>query len=77
LNSNLSPDQIDAFLQQLHGFRDAGINPHSGQPVKRERTPGNFSSRTIGDQVYFCLYNADGQEMRLKLPEPGEPASGR
>jgi len=76
LNSNLSKDQIDAFLQLLRNPNGWDINPYSGQVVKLERSPGNFSTRTIGDQVYFCVYTADGQEMRLKLPRPGESAYG-
>ena len=69
LTARIDNEQIDGFLKKLSERRDDDINPYTGKRVCRERTPGNFSSRTIEGRTYFCAYDADGREYRVELPD--------
>lgn len=44
------------------------INPFTGETVRFERSPGNISVRLVNGDTYFCVYNADGREYRMRLP---------
>ena len=48
------------------------VNPLTGQPIKDERTPGNYSIRHEGDRTFFCLYDRNGREYRTELKPPRE-----
>jgi len=43
-------------------------NPFTGQEMIYERSPGNFSTRKIGDEVYLCFYDGSCRERRVELP---------
>jgi len=77
LTARLDQGQIEGYLNCLkERSRGEGMNPFTGKRVCRERTPGNFSSRIIEGKTYFCVYDVDGCESRVELPDdkPG-PAS--
>jgi hypothetical protein len=46
----------------------ATVNPFTGEEVRFERSPGDFSLRTVGDDVFLCIYDAECREYRVKLP---------
>jgi hypothetical protein len=80
LNRGPSPAALADFPRQavLRNYweREAGaqaiLNPFTGEPMRLERSPGNFSTRQVGDQVYFCLYDDCGREIQvMPLPPPG------
>jgi hypothetical protein len=65
----IEPDYAEEFL----------TNPFTGTPSRCERSPGNFATRRIGDEVYFCLYDEVGRESRvvaLPLPPAGKGDNG-
>ena len=65
----IDPDYAVEFL----------TNPFTGTPSRCERSPGNFATRRIGDEVYFCLYDEVGRESRvvaLPLPPAGKGDTG-
>ena len=54
------------------------VNPFTGQRMKYERSPGNFSSRKVEGQTWLCFYDINGRETRFELKpwlgaSPGEP----
>ncbi|HUX14905.1 MAG TPA: DUF2330 domain-containing protein [Phycisphaerae bacterium] len=65
----IEPDYAEGFL----------TNPFTGTPSRCERSPGNFATSRIGDEVYFCLYDEVGRESRvvaLPLPPAGKGDTG-
>jgi hypothetical protein len=65
------PDMLGGYLRTPEKF---ALNPLTGEKMRFERTPGNFSRRIVGGVTYFCLYDADGREYRVKLPTGKEEA---
>ena len=49
---------------------EALINPFTGEQMRFERTPGNFSARKVDGETFICFYDLDGREMRVKLLPP-------
>ena len=47
-------------------------NPLTGKRMTFERSPGNFSVRTVDGHKYLCFYYLTGREYRVELPPPGE-----
>jgi len=70
LHAGMSPREIDAFPQRALDLGLIGpdyaeeflINPFTGAPSRSERSPGNFATRRVGDEVWFCLYDEYGRE---------------
>ncbi|MCL2640013.1 MAG: hypothetical protein FWD53_04130, partial [Phycisphaerales bacterium] len=62
------PDWSAVNLPQVllnGGFIESPItNPFTGQPVRRERSPGNFDVRKLDGMWQLCTYNQDGIEQR-------------
>jgi len=82
LHRDMTPAELAEFPRkavQLEYWRpEAGaegiLNSFTGEPMRMERSPGNFSTRKVGDEVYFCLYGRDGSEIRVTaLPPQGAP----
>jgi len=51
----------------------SAVNPFTGEKMRFERSPGNFSTRTVDNVTYFCLYDADCREYRVALPPAPAP----
>lgn len=71
LQAGSSDKEMAEFLRLMAErdyWRGSVDNPLTGEPMRYERSPGNFSTRKVGETVYFCLYDADGLEYRVKLP---------
>lgn len=47
-------------------------NPVTGERMKCERSPGNFSIRTIDSKRYICLYGPNAREIRIELSPPSK-----
>ncbi len=43
-------------------------NPFTGQPIRQERSPGNFMILREEGRVWFCAYGMGGREARVELP---------
>ena len=73
LHSGMTPAKFAAFptlLAKSEYYSHTNItNPFSGEKIRYERSPGNFSSRKIGDKTFFCIYDQDGAEKRIELPD--------
>jgi len=68
---------VELKYLNAEGAAQAILNPFTGEPMRVERSPGNFSTRKVGDEVYFCLYDRDGSEIRVTaLPPQGAPERG-
>ncbi|MCD4824769.1 MAG: DUF2330 domain-containing protein [Phycisphaerae bacterium] len=71
LHSGMSHAEFAAFptlLVNRKYFSHTNItNPFFGEKIRYERSPGNFSSRKIGDKTFFCIYDQDGVEWRVEL----------
>jgi len=68
---------VELKLIEPEYAEDLLTNPFTGQPVRYERSPGNFSTRRVGDEIYFCLYDRYGREVRVvALPPPPKSAVG-
>jgi len=74
LTASLDSQQIEGYIQKL-GQVYGDTNLYTGKRVCQERTPGNFSSRTIDGKKYFCTYDVDGKEYRVELPKDTAPDS--
>ena len=51
------------------------INPFTGEKMKFERSPGNFSVRRVEGVTCICLYDDSARELRVHLsgrPDLGE-----
>ncbi|MHC4716068.1 MAG: hypothetical protein ACYS5V_03805, partial [Planctomycetota bacterium] len=46
-------------------------NPFTGQEIRYERSPGNFSTRQVEGGTYFCLYDIDVKESRVMMGPAG------
>lgn len=66
------PDMLEGYLRGPEKF---AVNPLTGDKMRMERSPGNFSVRAVEGITYFCLYDADGREYRVKLPPADEAES--
>ena len=44
-------------------------NPVTGDPIRRERSPGNYDLRTIDGKPFLCLYGWSCRELRVALQE--------
>ena len=53
--------------------RDTIDNPFTGEKMKFERSPGNFSVRRIEGVTYICLYDDSARELRIPLAGPAAP----
>lgn len=68
----------DLAVEQNCTFEEGVINPYTGEKMRMERTPGNYSLRTVGDDLYLCFYDEDGIESRYPIgkdPDRKAPAS--
>ncbi|MCL2639341.1 MAG: DUF2330 domain-containing protein [Phycisphaerales bacterium] len=71
-------DQVDLtdanLLQKLNdgNYLPSGIptNPYTGQPIRRERSPGNFDIRQTDGFWFLSTYDADGFQRHLGHIEP-------
>jgi hypothetical protein len=77
IDADLTPAQWVEFPKRLieKGMVDprSFTNPLTGELMKYARTPGNFSSRQVGDDCYFCLYDLSGREFRVKIEPRAQP----
>jgi hypothetical protein len=82
LHAGMTPAEISVafekgaeFLAEALLTEDGRIaNPFTGEPMRYERSPGNFSTRTVGDKTYFCLYDKYAREIRaVELPPTPKP----
>jgi hypothetical protein len=82
LHAGMTPAETSAafekgaeFLAEALLTEDGRIaNPFTGEPMRYERSPGNFSARTVGDKTYFCLYDKYAREIRaVELPPTPKP----
>ena len=75
---DLTPGRIEPFLVRLAHDPAAGTNPFTGEPVRLERSPGNFAIRKIGPTTFACLYDVNGREVHaIELSQPSTgPARG-
>lgn len=46
-------------------------DPITGEPMRYERSPGNFSARRVEGKLYICFYDLDGREYRALCPYQG------
>ncbi len=67
-----TPEQIASIPQILVSHDELSpeilTNPYTGQPIRVECSPGNYTVRTLGDKTYFCTYDENGIETRMPLP---------
>jgi hypothetical protein len=82
LHAGMTPaEMLDAFENGVKSMLDVPLtdggriaNIFTGEPMHYERSPGNFSTRTVGDKTYFCLYDKYAREIRaVELPPPTKP----
>lgn len=82
LYAGMAPaEMLDAFEKGVKSVLDVPLtdggriaNLFTGEPMRYERSPGNFSTRTVGDKTYFCLYDKYAREIRaVELPPPTKP----
>jgi hypothetical protein len=78
LHEGLS-DEVLATLPEMIVENDATMsrsidNPLTGERMRFERSPGNFSVRGTDAGTFVCFYNLDTQEHRVLLP-PKPPKS--
>jgi hypothetical protein len=50
---------------------DYVTNPITGETMRYERSPGNFSARRVEGKLYICFYDLDGREYRALSPHQG------
>lgn len=72
LSAEMTPEQWAESLGTLleEGYLEEEsliINPFTGQRMKYERSPGNFSSRKVDGKNWLCFYDIDGRETRFEL----------
>ena len=73
LHAGLTEAEMTDFIElavKEDYWRGRIENPLTGEPMRFERSPGNFSTRKVGDKTYLCLYDAVAREWRVELPEP-------
>ena len=46
---------------------DAFVNPFTGQPIRVEASPGNFTVQTVDGVTYICTYNENGIGLPLEV----------
>jgi hypothetical protein len=82
LHAGMKPaEMLDAFENGVKSMLDVPLtdggriaNTFTGEPMRYERSPGNFSTRTVGGKTYFCLYDKYAREIRVvQLPPPTKP----
>jgi len=78
LSAEMTPEQLAKFpetlleAEYLAEEEDLIANPFTGQRMKYERSPGNFSSRKVEGKTWLCFYDIDGRETRFEL----KPSAG-
>ncbi len=64
----LTPDtaeRIPSLLADAGLMREV-VNPFTGEPMRMERSPGNYSLQVINGRAEICLYDTIGRRRRLE-----------
>ena len=65
--------KLPEILIKAELISEGGLRaPFIGEGMKYERSPGNFSIRTIDSKRYICLYDRDCREVRIELSPPSK-----
>jgi hypothetical protein len=59
------------MLERKLAYEDNTTNPYTGDPMRHERSPGNFNIRERKGKLFLCLYEADGTENSTLLSDAG------
>ncbi|MBN2582924.1 MAG: hypothetical protein JXL80_07645, partial [Planctomycetes bacterium] len=75
LRSDMTLGELADFprlaVERRRAVEEELLNPYTGEPMKCERSPGNFSMRKGDDDLaYFCFYDVNGCERRVPLFRP-------
>jgi hypothetical protein len=74
IRPDMTPEEIVAVPDQMRAQNlvdpEYLLNPYTRQPIRPERSPGNFAIRNLNDQLSFCLYMVDGTEYYTPLTPP-------
>jgi hypothetical protein len=84
LHAGMNPAEVTATLERWMSNDDRRsllpasapttiVNHVTGEPITWQRSPGNLALRTIGSEVYLCLYDEDTRETRFLLPPAKSP----
>jgi hypothetical protein len=70
----ISPQQRERIPDLIDEFSPGGsVNPFSGERMRDERSPGNYSVRVVDGVTYLCLYDGDAREYRVEFsPAPAQ-----
>ncbi len=68
LSAHMAEEEPAQFAELLSGDLQSWLPADGTEPMKSERSPGNFFIRRVDGEAYLCLYDEFAREYRIKLP---------